>query len=128
MISFVFAEHLYRGLIADNVNTVKLGMAGLDDQAGTADDYTLRVEYQPSCDSADVRVVFATLDPDRVALCTAVTEVVSGKHYRIKPPQALGLVVLILNDLLDWELEGPDPIFVSDFETGTFFGWSEVVN
>lgn len=120
-------EDLCRGLIADNVNTVKLGMAGLDDQAGTADDYTVRVEYQASCEGADVEVRFGMLPPEKIAACTVLTEVVSGKHYRVKPLPGLPFFLTLSEDE-DWQLEeAPDPIFVSGFETGTFLGWSEVV-
>lgn len=51
------------GLAADDANTVRYGMSGLDATAGTADDYTIRLALVEDCFSADVEVSFSALGP-----------------------------------------------------------------
>lgn len=47
-----------RSLSADDVATLRLGMAGLDERQGTGDDYTVRVEYIGITNDCDIRLNF----------------------------------------------------------------------
>ena len=64
----------YLGLTADDVNTVKYGMTGLDENAGTTDDYTIELIYEPDCSAANIEVRLAPLAPTELGACTADLE------------------------------------------------------
>ncbi len=124
MIGVALEEERYRGLIADNVSMVKLGMAGLDDQAGTGDDYTLAVSHEADCASADVRVQFGDLPANAFGLCVdSAPAQISGKHYRVNTLPGVPLVV-ILNRAKSWDFGAEVPIFFDPFESGKTCAWS----
>jgi len=58
MYSGIDAGQAYNSLAADEVNTVEFGMSGLDEDAGTADDYTIELIYVDDCAAADVEVQY----------------------------------------------------------------------
>ncbi|UJP05180.1 MAG: hypothetical protein LZF61_10160 [Nitrosomonas sp.] len=61
------AREARRSLAADDVATLRLAMSGLDELAGTDDDYTLRLQYAGLTDNADI--VFAFDNQAAFAAC-----------------------------------------------------------
>lgn len=118
MYSLIFPNQHYRNLIADDVNTVKYGMSGLDAQAGTADDYTVKLEFVDDCSAAAIEVEFVPLS--RVGICIADIEPMQTNHYRIKNEPVFSPRILIqINSLEDW-----GDIFFDGFESGDLSAWS----
>lgn len=127
MYSAVARGQIYSGLIADDVNTVTLGMAGLDLQAGLGgDDYTIKLEYVDDCSIADIEVDFADFGPpdssfaglcsvDLDLLPTGLLEI----HHVLVPVQGQQRILIEINSALEW-----DVVFGDGFETGDLSGWS----
>lgn len=70
-----------RRLTAEELRTLRLAMAGLDGIAGTADDYTLRLEYggQVQEDVCDINVRFG----GGLGSCASSGSALSPGHYRL---------------------------------------------
>ena len=90
------SDESQRTLVADDVATLKYAMSGLDEMAGTADDYTLNLVYRgittTNCDvtiSFDNAASFAFCQP-------AGVRVNGGSHYRITS------ATIALNDTFNW--------------------------
>lgn len=62
-------DEAQRGLAHDDVATLRYAMSGLDEVAGTVDDYVLRLEYAGQLDTCDVVVAFDDSEA-AFALCT----------------------------------------------------------
>jgi hypothetical protein len=53
-----YNDEVQRTLVADDVATLRLACAGLDETAGTADDYTIRLVYAGRTTKADIVLAF----------------------------------------------------------------------
>lgn len=127
----VAAEEMrWTGLTADDVNTIRYGMTGLDSIAGTADDYTIKLMLS-DCASADIEVLFEPIAPDgTLAGCLAQLDPIDPTmpavgyiHHVPVPITAGGLTKLrIIIDSDGSTLW--DVIFADGFETGDLSNWS----
>ena len=115
----------YTSLAADEVNTVEFGMAGMDEMAGTSDDYTISFMIT-DCASADIEVTFTDLDggtglgaclADLEPLPTGGIEV----HHVLKPFNTDPRAVIEVNNTQRY-----DVIFANGFESGNTSVWSAV--
>lgn len=115
----------YLGLSADDVNTVKFGMTGIDTMEGTADDYTVSIITVPDCASADIVIAYEPLGKDQeLGFCSPVflEPIPTGGtqvHYSlvsIFPDEPLRLVI---NSDNRW-----DSIFFDGFESGDLSRWT----
>jgi hypothetical protein len=118
---------VYEGLNADDVNMVKYELTGVDRTAGTADDYTLLLEYVTDCASATIQVTFGTpVSPANTAECNADIFLSVNppsdpiKHYSISGG-TYAIPTIVMNSTLEWE--DSVPIFLSNFETSGFNEW-----
>ena len=122
----------YSGLTADDVDTVRFGMSGIDQIAGTNDDYTVELILQDTCSQADIEVRFTPIVPEPPippdegppARCTAqllpITADPTGRHFRVSP---VGSRLLIeVNSDLDWQ--GFGQVFADGFESGDTGAWT----
>lgn len=113
----------YVGLDADAVNTVKLGMSGIDIVAGTADDYTVNLELVDDCSTADIVIKYFTpANPNDLTVCDATAEQIdSGNvvHYRITPSGGASQLSIEINSFRKF-----DVIFADDFESGNLSRWT----
>lgn len=120
----------WSSLTADDVNTVRYGMTGLDSTAGTADDYTIRLTLT-DCPSADIEVRFEPIESEStLGGCVMLLEpidpvmpAVGFIHYAPVPFDLADpdrLIVMIDSDGSTlW-----DVIFADGFETGDLSNWS----
>ncbi len=117
---------LYLGLTADDVNTVRHGMSGLDTTAGTGDDYTIMLALVPDCANAEIEVQYLPLGPQIGGLCRATLDYIGPQppppagriHFAVTaldPPR----IQIQFNSDVDWG------IFADSFETGDLSRWSE---
>ena len=113
------------GLSADDVNTTALAMTGLDLEAGTADDYTVTLEYEENCALADVRVDYLSLvgEPGTLGVCISTIASIDPSpvdvHHRVVPFTGISSQLLIeINADKVWDM-----VFVDDFEEGTTGRW-----
>lgn len=83
MYTSVKAGQYYRGLSADEVNTVRLAQAGLDLVAGTGDDYSTQLVLQEDCGSADLKIISEPLGQLILGSCSSGITAVSGIHFRL---------------------------------------------
>lgn len=51
-------DEAQRSLVADDVAGIRLAMAGLDETAGTSDDYTINLEYTTNPGQCDLQIAF----------------------------------------------------------------------
>jgi len=124
------ANMAYTGLTADDVNTVRYGMTGLDSLAGTPDDYSVNLVFTDDCDSADVEVSFEPLSsPGVFGACALqlspidpVMPAIGYIHHAAVPLSFIGqtrLRILIDSDgSTVW-----DVVFADGFETGDLSNW-----
>ncbi len=78
-------EEAQRGLGHDDVATLRYAQSGLDETAGTQDDYTLRLEYVAYGEGCDVEIEFDDEETD-FAVCKLTGAFVQGpspNHTRI---------------------------------------------
>lgn len=126
MYSHLDRAQFYRGLAADELNTINFARSGIDEQAGTADDYTIDLQLT-SCLEAQVMVRFVSLGPNfsnTFGICRA--DIVSLQpglpfevHQTLVPFAPNPVIYLDVN--ADWVW---DHVHASDFETGTTSDWS----
>lgn len=116
----------YRGLTADETNTIRLGMTGLDLLAGTSDDYTINIQYVENCANADIEVQLFDLGTDGpIGGCLKGIEPIPGQgldvHFTIVPEPVTGqsrvLVFVNSNEMFD-------AIFADGFESGDATSWT----
>jgi len=74
-----------RQLGHDDVATLRLGMAGIDETAGTADDYTLRLEYGGVATGCDITV---QVTGTSFAFCSVGGAGVAAGHFRVSSATA----------------------------------------
>lgn len=70
-----------RALAADDVATLRLGMSGVDRIAGTADDYTVELQYVGFTDSADIVMTFD--DKVTFSACEIEADFLAGNHNHL---------------------------------------------
>ena len=76
-----FVDEDQRQLGHDDVATLRLGMAGVDEIQGTTDDYTINVEWIGVASSCDVQL---SRTGSSFAFCSLGSNVVSGpNHLRV---------------------------------------------
>jgi uncharacterized protein YodC (DUF2158 family) len=133
MYSLLAGSARYSGLTADDVDTVRFGMSGIDQTAGTADDYNVKLAFEPDCGQADVEVLFTsipnTLAPGvRVpARCTrdlrAIPADATGRHFQLVPfDPILSRMRIEINSDLEWQ--GFGEVFADGFESGDTGPWT----
>ncbi|MEM7052599.1 MAG: hypothetical protein AAF604_23245 [Acidobacteriota bacterium] len=116
------------GLAADDVNMVKMAMTGVDRIAGTPDDYTVALIYDPDCQTADIQVgltdTFIT-DAQQTGICAAFPRpsFSNSVHYSQTPLSTLDRILIELNPSVTWDFEVP-LIFRGTFESGNLLEWS----
>jgi len=71
-----------RALVPDDVATLKLAMAGLDEVAGTSDDYTLKLSYAGLTAACDVVIDFDDAETG-FAVCKSSGTFLGGGHVGI---------------------------------------------
>lgn len=126
MYSAIDREQGYAGLTADDVATVQFGMTGLDEEAGTADDYTVALSVVADCADADIEVSFELFsDPlmQPLAVCTSELTFIGGDglfdiHHVLVPFDVAPRITVQVNSGKLW-----DAVFVDSFETGTTAAW-----
>jgi hypothetical protein len=135
MYSYVNEELVYKWTSADDLNTLRFGMTGMDKMAGTADDYTVEFSLASDCSQAVVEVnleqpaVGGDLEPGSLAVVIAdVTGVPEPpnptQHFLMRPFGARPRINLRLNDRIEWDYE---LVFGDGFESGDTAEWSIVV-
>lgn len=116
MYSYVNEELVYKWTSADDLNTLRFGMTGMDKMAGTADDYTVEFSLASDCSQAVVEVnleqpaVGGDLEPGSLAVVIAdVTGVPEPpnptQHFLMRPFGARPRINLRLNDRIEWDYE-----------------------
>lgn len=115
MYAYSVAEQRYLGLAADDVNTAKMAMTGLDLNSGTADDYTIQVVLTSDCAAADIVAAVGVFASNVLGACSSNLPVLLGStiHYRINGQQDLEI-----NEMIRW-----DVVFADSFETGATDRW-----
>ncbi|MEM7354140.1 MAG: hypothetical protein AAF657_25275 [Acidobacteriota bacterium] len=123
----------YTGLVADDVNTIRHAMTGLDRTAATADDYTIRFELVDDCAGATIEVQWEALGPPGpggqvLGFCNGELEYIgqdppgpAGRiHYAMTAPLVppLPRITMQINSEALWG------IFADGFETGDLSRWS----
>ncbi len=135
MYSFHSERQVYTGLSADDVSTVKMAMTGLDNEAGTGDDYTFGLQFEPDCAQANIEVqlVDPTVDPDLPpgALGRCIAEVTGipnppnqTQHFFLHPATGNARILIKINDNVVWDYE---LVLRAGFESGDTTEWSSVV-
>ncbi len=121
----------YLGLTADDVNTVRHGMSGLDTTAGTGDDYTIMLALVSDCANAEIEIQWTDLGPPTgmgqiLGICDAALEYIGPQppppagriQFAMEPPVALPRITVQINSEVEWG------IFYDGFETGDLSRWS----
>lgn len=112
----------FTGLTADDVNTVQFGMSGVDELAGTADDYTISLVRVDDCASADIEIRFESLE-DELGFCLAdlapIPTMGTQIHYMAVPFPGDERIVVAINSIFRW-----DVIFADGFESGDLAAWT----
>jgi hypothetical protein len=126
----------YSSLVADDVNMVRMGMTGADRDAGTADDYTIQLVFEPACTTAHVRVQIGNAyieetDLGTLGVCVATIEdsfpqppAQRFHHTAIPDSPAETQIVVEINPRVPFDFNG---ILLAGFEVGDFSEWSDVV-
>ncbi|MEM7084345.1 MAG: thrombospondin type 3 repeat-containing protein [Pseudomonadota bacterium] len=77
-----FSDEAQRTLTADGVATLSYGASGVDEVAGTADDYALSLNYR-GVTSSDCDITITVDNNTGFASCSVSFGFVSGNHWRI---------------------------------------------
>lgn len=131
MYSGVVREMKNISLAPDDVNMIRMGMAGADLMAGTADDYTVVLSYLNQCDGTeDIKVEFFDLSSGVFGRCfqdigESFSQGLLKFHWSVVPPMGSSVILISLNDNENWDFG--DEVFSSGFESGDFSEWSLVV-
>lgn len=136
MYSVLAPTTAYLGLVADDVNMVKMAMTGADRDGGTADDYTIQLQYEPNCSAADLEVQrgnewIATDNLSTLGSCIADTvdsfaqpPQLRFHHTLVAAEPVESRIVIELNPRVAFEF---NLLLYSGFETGDLSEWSAVV-
>lgn len=105
MVHGLFLDEARRELGHDDIATLRLGMAGLDETQGTADDYTINLDYVGITDDCDLPI---RVGPGTdFANCQAgITEVTVGSgglhHWRIGGQSSGSTAPIVFSDAIEW--------------------------
>lgn len=132
----------YSGLSADEVNMVRMGMAGEDLMAETKDDYTVELVYVADCDAdpSAIRVRFFAFDGGptiSIAECSG-TDIdyafpppnpVLARHFMLVERITSFAPQVRLDSNLSWDTGPPlaPVVFMDGFESGDLSAWDKVV-
>lgn len=108
----------FLGLTADDRATVQYGMTGIDELAGTADDYTVILTLTRDCTNAEIEARYIPLPTGVLGRCQADLELITGSHRKLVPLLPETIIRLDFNSENLW-----DAIFSSGFEAGSTTGW-----
>ncbi|MEO1083686.1 MAG: hypothetical protein AAFY88_05540, partial [Acidobacteriota bacterium] len=100
-----------RRLSADDVATLRYAESGLDELAGTADDYQVQLNYLGLGTVCDIPVSFDT--QGTVVACTGGLQEFSPGHWRFSTN-----IELTFSDAVLWHFSGEGLIFSDGFESG----------
>ncbi len=119
---------LYRGLSADDVNTVRYGMSGLDATAATGDDYTIRLTLVEDCDpDAEIEMRYSSNLPanslgdclaDVVPIDPDPPPPIGNVHHALMPVMGFSRIIVRLSSSITW-----DAIYADGFESGDLSSW-----
>ena len=122
----------YTGLAADDVNTVRHAMSGLDRVAGTSDDYTIRLTLVDDCLSAKLEVelfplgpptptgqILGRCDAELLTIDPTPPPVGSIHHAMQRVFPLLDRIRVRINSDVVWDI-----VFSDGFESGDLSNWS----
>ncbi len=119
-------DMVYSGLTADDTNTTRHGMSGLDATAGTGDDYTIKLTLVDDCADAEIEVLFDPLGAGELGLCEAELVAIDPTmpplgwvHHAVIPDPFLGIIRVTISSGVSW-----DVMFFDGFESGDLSSWS----
>lgn len=79
-----FNNEAQRRITPEDLSTIRIGMAGVDDTQGTVDDYTLRLTYNGQISGADSCDINVNFNPDNsFAFCSFGFFAINTSHFRI---------------------------------------------
>ena len=123
----------FRGLSADDVNTVRMGATGEDRLIGGGDDYVISLVWVEDCLGADVQVAYEVLAEAQLGECPsgvlptfASPAPPLARHYTVRGI-AGARAELRLNSMKNWDEGPPFTVYVDGFETGDTSQWSATV-
>lgn len=119
MVAALGAGEAKRGLSADDLATLRLAESGLDETAGTADDYQVSLNFLGLAGSCDLRLTFG-LQAEPVA-CFGSRQQISGNHWRLTPFEWTFSTGVL------WHFSGEGLLFADGFESGDAGAWSASV-
>lgn len=109
-----FSDEDQRQLGVDDVAMIRLGMSGVDETQGTADDYSLQLQYGGVASGCDITV---QITDDSFAFCSISGASISGNHARI----TTATVQMGSTDFFNWYFNqtrlAPEEIFADSFES-----------
>lgn len=114
----------YASLTADEINTIRFGMAGIDETSGTLDDYMVSLSIG-DCADADVEIRWVELgeESDALGVCLVDLDPFPSPglviHHRLTPFQTEERAVITINGSKRF-----DVVFANGFESGDVMGWS----
>lgn len=123
----------YEGLVADDVNMVRMQKTGEDRLVGTGDDYSIVLNVLSNCNGAEIQVTWDDSLGPGVLGGTASSVLPTfpapppplARHYSVVPPTAGDpRVVIVLNPDLNWSFVG---VYADGFESGDTSRWSSVM-
>lgn len=113
-----FSDEAQRTLVADDVATIRIAAAGIDEIEGTADDYTLNLQYVGVTNSCDI--VVRLINTPSFAFCQTSQTALSGRHRVLTFAS-----VTTGNASWYFTTQLADPfIFADGFESGNVSSWS----
>ncbi len=106
-----FNDEAQRTLGVDDVATIRFGMSGLDETAGSADDYTFRLEYGGIASNCDINITHN--NSSTFGVCNLDGFFISSTHLRIDNAN-----ITIGDNSVDWffNQEQNDLIFKNGVE------------
>ncbi|MEM1206331.1 MAG: hypothetical protein AAGN66_24075 [Acidobacteriota bacterium] len=114
-----FFDEEQRTLGHDDVATLRLGMSGLDEIEGTADDYVINLVYEGVTTNCDI--VVRLINSGSFAFCSTTRSQISGNHWRLT---SASVTTGDFNWFFTTELVQIDDIFADSFESGDTTRWS----
>ncbi len=90
-----FNDEAQRTLGVDDVATIRLGMSGVDETEGTADDYTFKLVYGGIASGCDINITHDA--GNSFGVCNVGGFFLNGSHLRISSAE-----ITIGNNAVDW--------------------------
>ncbi|MEM1178263.1 MAG: hypothetical protein AAGM22_07970 [Acidobacteriota bacterium] len=118
-----FTDEAQRTLVADDIATVRIAAAGLDEIEGTADDYTLNLVYAGVTNSCDI--VVRLINTTSFAFCSTSSTSIGSDGHRVLTSAAVttGNFSWFFTDTL----VDAGEIFADGFEAGNTSAWSSTI-